>query len=179
MVLFLFSALTRGCFDWFLPRWGEYLDQPALGEELWRAPMREMMADLDYLAAPGRLTELWDHHTTLIEADHAPDAHALNTACRNDLLLIWHLDTPERRIDVRPALGWYDITSMPHRPRYDLGALAESLNQGGFHTRSGQGWTSLAVFKLTPRLIEVAPRLLSGAEWDTRKRQLSRVTWNS
>jgi len=34
-----------------------------------------------------------------------------------------------RRIDVRPALGWYDITSMPHRPRYDLGALAESLNQ--------------------------------------------------
>jgi hypothetical protein len=123
------DALTRGCFDWFLPRWGEYLDQPSLGEELWREPMREMVADLDYLAAPGRLTELWDHHTTLIEADHAPDAHALNSACRNDLLLLWRLDTPMRRIDARPALGWYDITSMPHRPRYDLGALAESLNQ--------------------------------------------------
>jgi len=123
------DALTRGCFDWFLPRWGEYLEHPALGEELWREPMREMVADLAYLAAPGRLTELWDHHTSLVEADHAPDAHALNSACRNDLLLIWRLDTPERQIDVRPALGWYDITSMPHRPRYELDALAESLNQ--------------------------------------------------
>ena len=32
---------------------------------------------------------------------------------------------------------------------------------------------------LTPRLIEVAPRILSGAEWDNRKKQLSRVAWNS
>src|SRR6266542_1612302 len=37
------DALTRGCFDWFLPRWGEYLEHPALGEELWREPMREMV----------------------------------------------------------------------------------------------------------------------------------------
>jgi hypothetical protein len=57
--------------------------------------------------------------------------------------------------------------------------MAESLNQRGFHTRSGQPWSALAVFKLTPRLIEVAPRILSGAEWESRKKQLSRVTWNS
>jgi hypothetical protein len=57
--------------------------------------------------------------------------------------------------------------------------MADSLNQGGFHTRSGQPWTPLAVFKLTPRLIEVAPRILSGAEWEDRKRHLTRVTWNS
>jgi len=25
----------------------------------------------------------------------------------------------------------------------------------------------------------VAPRILSGAEWENRKRQLSRVAWNS
>ncbi len=122
------EALTRGCFDWFLPRWGDYLAHPSAGEHLWGAPMREMADDLAYLAAPGHLTELWDHHTSLVEIDHTPDAHALNSACRNDLLLIWRLDTPERQLDVRPALGWYDITSMPHRPRYDLGALAESLN---------------------------------------------------
>jgi hypothetical protein len=123
------QALTHGCFEWFLPRWGEYLDQPARGEALWRQPMRELEADLAYLATPGRLTELWDHHTSLIETDHALDAHALNSACRNDLLLAWRLDRPERRIDVRPALGWYDIISIPHRPRYNLAALAEALNQ--------------------------------------------------
>ncbi len=31
----------------------------------------------------------------------------------------------------------------------------------------------------TVRLIEVAPRLLSGAEWESRRKQLSRVAWNS
>jgi hypothetical protein len=57
--------------------------------------------------------------------------------------------------------------------------MADSLNQGGFRTREGKSWTPLAVFKLTPRLIEVAPRILSGSEWESRKRQLSRVAWNS
>jgi len=57
--------------------------------------------------------------------------------------------------------------------------MAESLNQRAFRTRDGKPWTALAVFKLTPRLIEVAPRILSGSEWENRKRQLSRVAWNS
>ena len=57
--------------------------------------------------------------------------------------------------------------------------MAQSLNERSFRTRDGKAWTALAVFKLTPRLIEVAPRILSGAEWENRKRQLSRVAWNS
>jgi Recombinase len=57
--------------------------------------------------------------------------------------------------------------------------MADSLNQRGFRTRDAKPWTALAVFKLTPRLIEVAPRILSGSEWDSRKRQLTRVAWNS
>jgi hypothetical protein len=57
--------------------------------------------------------------------------------------------------------------------------MAELLNERGLRTREGKPWTALAVFKLTPRLIEVAPRILSGAEWENRKRQLSRVAWNS
>ncbi len=32
---------------------------------------------------------------------------------------------------------------------------------------------------ITPRLIEVAPRILSGREWESRKKQMSRVAWNS
>jgi hypothetical protein len=57
--------------------------------------------------------------------------------------------------------------------------MAEALNQRSFRTRDGHLWTAVAVFKLTPRLIDVAPRILSGAEWETRKRKLTRVAWNS
>lgn len=57
--------------------------------------------------------------------------------------------------------------------------MADLLNERSYRTREGKLWTALAVFKLTPRLIEVAPRILSGAEWENRKRQLSRVAWNS
>ena len=57
--------------------------------------------------------------------------------------------------------------------------MAELLNERALRTREGKPWTALAVFKLTPRLIEVAPRILSGVEWENRKKQLMRVTWNS
>jgi hypothetical protein len=57
--------------------------------------------------------------------------------------------------------------------------MADGLNQRAYRTRDGKPWTALAVFKLTPRLIEVAPRILSGGEWESRKRQLTRVAWNS
>jgi hypothetical protein len=120
--------LTRRCFDWLLPRWSALVDDPSGGADLWAQPMREMLADLEYLAAPGRVTELWDCHASLIETDRKLDAHALNTICRNDLLIVWRGDTPKRRIDVRPAIGWYDLQSLPHLPRYDLDALAGRLN---------------------------------------------------
>jgi len=122
------DELTRRCFDWLLPRWGALLDDPSAGVDLWQQPMDELLADLEYLAAPGRVTELWDSHTSLVETERALDAHALNSVCRNDLLLIWRGDSDERRIDVRPAIGWYDLQSLPHRPRYGLDALAARLN---------------------------------------------------
>ena len=58
-------------------------------------------------------------------------------------------------------------------------SMADALNVRESRTRDGRPWTAAGVFKLTPRLIDVAPRLLSGAEWESRKKQLSRVTWNS
>ncbi len=54
-------------------------------------------------------------------------------------------------------------------------SMADALNVREYRTRDGRPWTAA----LTPRLIDVAPRLLSGAEWESRKKQLSRVTWNS
>lgn len=58
-------------------------------------------------------------------------------------------------------------------------AMADALNMQGLRTRDARAWTPAGVFKLTPRLIEIAPRILSGQEWESRKKQLSRVAWNS
>lgn len=58
-------------------------------------------------------------------------------------------------------------------------SMADALNIREYRTRDGRPWTATSVFKLTPRLIEVAPRILSGTEWETRKKQLSRISWNS
>ncbi|HLV82060.1 MAG TPA: DUF6687 family protein [Chthonomonadaceae bacterium] len=123
------DALTRRCFDALLPRWSALMENVAPAADLWEPPLREMDADLEYLSAPGRVTELWDRHTSLVEADHDLDTHALNSVCRNDLLLVWRHDSPERYLCVRPAIGWYDLTSLPHRPRYDLAGLAACLNR--------------------------------------------------
>src|SRR6266849_4229043 len=54
-------------------------------------------------------------------------------------------------------------------------SMADALNVREYRTRDGRPWNAAGVFKLTPRLIDVAPRLLSGAEWESRKKQLSRV----
>jgi hypothetical protein len=58
-------------------------------------------------------------------------------------------------------------------------SMADALNVREYRTRNGQPWSPASVFKLVPRLIDVAPRLLSGSEWESRKRQLSKVAWNS
>ncbi|HEY8715300.1 MAG TPA: hypothetical protein VIM00_07945 [Candidatus Acidoferrum sp.] len=58
-------------------------------------------------------------------------------------------------------------------------SMADALNARDYRTRDGQPWNAARVFKLIPRLIDVAPRLLSGSEWDSRKKQLSKVAWNS
>jgi hypothetical protein len=58
-------------------------------------------------------------------------------------------------------------------------SMAEALNIREYRARDGRPWNAASVFKLTPRLIEVAPRILSSGEWESRKKQLSHVTWNS
>jgi hypothetical protein len=58
-------------------------------------------------------------------------------------------------------------------------SMADTLNVRDYRTRDGRPWTSAAVFRLIPRLIDVAPRILAGSEWESRKKQLSRVAWNS
>jgi hypothetical protein len=58
-------------------------------------------------------------------------------------------------------------------------SMADALNIREYRTRDGRPWNAASVFKLTPRLIEVAPRILSSVEWESRRKQLTRVSWNS
>ena len=58
-------------------------------------------------------------------------------------------------------------------------SMADALNAREYRTRDGHPWNSASVFKLIPRLIEIAPRLLTGSEWESRKKQLTKVAWNS
>ena len=58
-------------------------------------------------------------------------------------------------------------------------SMADALNIREYRTRDGRPWTTASVFKLTPRLIEIAPRILSGTEWEARRKQISCVSWNS
>jgi len=50
--------------------------------------------------------------------------------------------------------------------------IADEINRRGFRTREGARWSSVSVFEMLPRLIEVGPHVFRSAEWQKR-RQLS------
>lgn len=56
-----------------------------------------------------------------------------------------------------------------------LSAVAEELDRRGFRQRGGARWTQVAVFNLLPRLIEIAPRIYSSAEWGEKQARLKKV----
>jgi hypothetical protein len=53
---------------------------------------------------------------------------------------------------------------------FPYSTIVSDLNEKGLRMRDGRPWTRVAVFKMTPRLIEVGPRLFSMEEW-ARARQ--------
>jgi len=56
-----------------------------------------------------------------------------------------------------------------------LSRVAEELNQRGYQTRDGNGWTPTALFNLLPRMIQMGPRLFTSAEWTTRRKRLPKI----
>ncbi|HXY10609.1 MAG TPA: recombinase family protein [Terriglobales bacterium] len=51
--------------------------------------------------------------------------------------------------------------------------VAEELNEKGFRTRRGSRWSAVSVFKMLPRLIEVAPQVFSSKQWVERRQHLT------
>ncbi len=53
--------------------------------------------------------------------------------------------------------------------------IADELNRAGFRTRSGRRWSSVSVFEMLPRLIEVGPKILFSDEWHHRRQGVIRT----
>jgi recombinase len=53
--------------------------------------------------------------------------------------------------------------------------IADEINRRGFRTREGMRWTSVSVFEMVPRLIEVAPHVFRSSEWQNRRQQLAQA----
>ncbi len=53
--------------------------------------------------------------------------------------------------------------------------VAEWVNDKGFRTRAGAKWTQLDIFKLLPRLVEVASRVYPTQDWSERRDKLFRL----
>jgi|WetSurMetagenome_2_1015567.scaffolds.fasta_scaffold644722_1 hypothetical protein len=51
--------------------------------------------------------------------------------------------------------------------------IAEELNGRGFRARGGAAWTPSAVFEMLPRLVDVAPTILSSDQWEALKQRLA------
>jgi hypothetical protein len=56
-----------------------------------------------------------------------------------------------------------------------LSRVADELNLRGYRTREGVPWTSGALFRLLPRMIDVGPRVFNSQEWLTRRQRLPKV----
>jgi Recombinase len=108
--------------------------------------------------------------TTLPPTEVAAEQIPYGTQIASDCL---HLEDNPTEMQILNLLAEMVVQDLSYQ------RMADTLNDHAFRTRDGKPWTALAVFKLTPRLIEVAPRILSGVEWENRKRQLARVAWNS
>lgn len=50
--------------------------------------------------------------------------------------------------------------------------IAQELNERGFRSRGGGPWTPSAVFEMLPRLVEVAPTILTSEQWEALKQRL-------
>jgi len=104
------------------------------------------------------------------EGSHFGEEIPFGTRISGDCL---HLEENPSEMEILNCLAEMIVQDLSYQ------RMADALNHREFRTRDGKSWSPLAVFKLTPRLIEVAPRILSGVEWETRKKQLARVAWNS
>jgi hypothetical protein len=57
---------------------------------------------------------------------------------------------------------------------FTYSSIVSDLNEKGLRMRDGRPWNRVAVFNMTPRLIEVGPRLFSTEEWRKLRQRFAR-----
>jgi hypothetical protein len=58
---------------------------------------------------------------------------------------------------------------------HPLSKIAEELNHKDYRMRNGAKWTQVSAFYMLPRLIEVAPNIMSDDEWSSSKQRILRA----
>jgi hypothetical protein len=56
---------------------------------------------------------------------------------------------------------------------FPYSSIVSDLNEKGLRMRDGRPWTRVGVFNMTPRLIEVGPRLFETDEWQKVRQRFS------
>src|SRR6202795_1843968 len=56
---------------------------------------------------------------------------------------------------------------------FPYSSIVSDLNEKGLRMRDGRPWSRIAVFNMTPRLIEVGPRIFSTDEWQKLRQRFS------
>lgn len=80
-----------------------------------------------------------------------------------------HLEENPHERDVLIAMMELTIQDGPYS------SIADELNRRGFRTREGHRWTSVSVFQMLPRLIEVGPKIFDSEEWQKRRERMQRT----
>jgi hypothetical protein len=58
---------------------------------------------------------------------------------------------------------------------FPYSSIVSDLNEKGYRMRDGRPWNRVALFNMTPRLIEVGPRMFSTEEWTRVRQRFSRT----
>jgi hypothetical protein len=56
---------------------------------------------------------------------------------------------------------------------FPYSSIVSDLNEKGLRMRNGRPWNRVAVFNMTPRLIEVGPRIFSTEEWNQARQRFA------
>ena len=80
-----------------------------------------------------------------------------------------------QRLEIDPTENRVLMTMMELLVQdFSYSSIVSDLNEKGFRMRDGRRWNRVALFNMTPRLIEVAPRLFSTEEWKKLRQRFSR-----
>jgi hypothetical protein len=105
-----------------------------------------------------------------------PESEALSEgAFSEDIPYGLRISDDCQRLEVDPTENRVLMTMMELLVQdFTYSSIVSDLNEKGFRMRNGKPWNRVALFNMTPRLIEVGPRLFSTEEWRKLRQRFAR-----